>query len=716
MNIPHFRHILSLALVSLILTIGASAEAAVTLEDRLLGGDITDPYNLIDVSGYTNFNTATWRQQYSSATWINIQSAGDSPFSDIEGPVSLFNNVISGGGKSKWYDGSFIPSDTNPAYVELEFAAPFVLTHFTLATANDNSPHNRTPTNWQVLGSNDGVNWTSIYTYDYTTTGTTFTTTNDTNVLFSSFTTGDGGTISSSVLNAAQQSAVQTSLGSTVVSTPDFTTPEAYSHYRLQITGTQGQATQLGEWELFGNTTETITPKVMTNGDGTLRNLLTATNASYHLDASNSDSLTTDADGNVSVWADSVGNNNFTQPNVANQPNLGTITINGNEFAAVDFTIQSGVDRGGDYMVGSTSTSARTVAALVQLDSESGNLAGLWGNSGADLGIRYNETNNVWQGTGTGGNTGDFANNGSYTWNGGDTSIPATDVHLITAFAGANTALTATIGSYFVNSSYPSRPMDGRIAELIVFDSALNDHQQQLLNTYFYLKYGMETANRLQDASGVDIDLGWTPNSEVFTVGNYADHGITLHNYGVGGFGIAGNVPADGGSVKAAFDLGLTPGFMPTGSELIVVSNTDEAFGYTKEQVVGLDGTTQDAWLWDKEWKITNLSAEGTEGSVVFGFDSEDALYDYAFSGDTLWALMFKENAEDTFEQISDFALFDGTSLQFMLDMGDIQTGFYTIGADRVPEVPEPASWFLLLCGVGFVAFRGVKRRRQSLA
>ena len=45
-----------------------------------------------------------------------------------------------------------------------EFEEPYALTHFTVSSANDIPA--RYPTEWEVQGSNDGEDWTTIFSHD----------------------------------------------------------------------------------------------------------------------------------------------------------------------------------------------------------------------------------------------------------------------------------------------------------------------------------------------------------------------------------------------------------------------------------------------------------------------------------------------------------------------------------------------------------------------
>nr|MCR5165436.1 discoidin domain-containing protein [Thermoguttaceae bacterium] len=315
----------------MMLTLTAGAWAGTQLSD-LMGGDVTDPGNKIQVpTSYTD--PTDWETRYADATWLSIRSYQKGPYETNECPSNLFNNQV-GGGTYKWFD-SFGPSASNPAYVTLQFPEAFVLTHFTLTSGND-SMNSRNPKDWSLYASNDGLTWTPIY---HATSTADFTETINTTVLYSSFTYADGNITSDTVLNDSQKAAVSASLGSEkTISTSDFSTPGAYSWYRLQINSTSGGgATQLGELELFGNKVSSG----RTSGNPFLPTyqLMNHVGSVYSLDAQNAESLTVDANNKVSAWGDSNSNGiEFRQATTDFQPTLSTITINGQEFNALEFT------------------------------------------------------------------------------------------------------------------------------------------------------------------------------------------------------------------------------------------------------------------------------------------------------------------------------------------------------------------------------------------
>ena len=132
-------------------TVGQQAEAVVVLGNgtgALLGGDLTDPENDGAADADINYN-ATFR-------------ANDEPgFGGGEFSFNVFDNRL-GGGNNKWCCNK---ADGKTLWVEADFGSrQYILTHFTLSSDND-SGTNRDPDIWQIQGSNDGVNYTTIFAY-----------------------------------------------------------------------------------------------------------------------------------------------------------------------------------------------------------------------------------------------------------------------------------------------------------------------------------------------------------------------------------------------------------------------------------------------------------------------------------------------------------------------------------------------------------------------
>lgn len=167
----------------------------------LLGGDLTDPEDdAVDGSG-----------TFAGFDFITINSS-DKPFFNNEGSYNIFDNKV-GPNNAKWCCSG--PAQT----VAVQFTNQYTLTHFTITSGND--VPNRDPDIWHIEGSNDGVTWTSIYSYEV-----------------------DGTSPFTSRLEVLRYDG----------SGADFVTPTRYSWFRYHVESIVGGSLhQINEIEFFGN-------------------------------------------------------------------------------------------------------------------------------------------------------------------------------------------------------------------------------------------------------------------------------------------------------------------------------------------------------------------------------------------------------------------------------------------------------------------------------
>lgn len=116
----------------------------------LLGGDLTDPED--DGDEALGEDDPSWN-------WVSIDSNDEPGFEGGEFSYNLFDNTL-GGGNAKWCCTG--ASEEEPLQLTVEFDLPHLITHFTISSANDVPA--RDPLDWQILGSNDGENFTPIFT------------------------------------------------------------------------------------------------------------------------------------------------------------------------------------------------------------------------------------------------------------------------------------------------------------------------------------------------------------------------------------------------------------------------------------------------------------------------------------------------------------------------------------------------------------------------
>ena len=183
-----------------LLTAPASASLILgTGTQALIGGDLTDPENDGLVDSNVNYN-ATFR------------SSVEQGFGGREYAFNVFDNILSGG-NGKWC------CNGGTVWVEADFGSDqYILDTFTLSSANDVA--SRDSDQWSILGSNDGVNYTTIFSYDVA---------------------------GLSIWGADRFEVVQFS------NSDDYNVNTAYSIFRYQSTSVvSGSAHQLGEIEFFG--------------------------------------------------------------------------------------------------------------------------------------------------------------------------------------------------------------------------------------------------------------------------------------------------------------------------------------------------------------------------------------------------------------------------------------------------------------------------------
>ena len=189
----------------------------------LIGGDLTDPED--DGIDGTDGTAGNWN-------WTSILASSENAWIS-EGAYNVFDNQV-GGGDMKWC----CEGPTQSIYVQ--FSTTYVLTHFTITSGNDAG--GRDPDQWEIQGSNDGTNWTTIFEYD------------------------DDGT---SPFTARSQVIRYNGGGD------DFDTPDAYSYFRYIVTSVvSGSMHQINELEFFGtestssssSTTDPTTDSVVVGG------------------------------------------------------------------------------------------------------------------------------------------------------------------------------------------------------------------------------------------------------------------------------------------------------------------------------------------------------------------------------------------------------------------------------------------------------------------
>ncbi|HUT12035.1 MAG TPA: PA14 domain-containing protein, partial [Thermoguttaceae bacterium] len=193
-----------LMVVGLSLVLGGTAQAALVLgtgTGALLGGDLTDPENDGQPDADVGYN-------------VIFSSTNEPGFGAGQLSFNVFDNQVANGNEKWCCDG--VDADGHQLTVQLTTPQPYILTHFTMASSGD-SPL-RDPTVWEIRGSNDGINFDTIFRQD---APTALWTARSQVIRFD----GDG---------------------------VDFPMPKPYSYFQYDVTQTGGTEHALNEIEYFG--------------------------------------------------------------------------------------------------------------------------------------------------------------------------------------------------------------------------------------------------------------------------------------------------------------------------------------------------------------------------------------------------------------------------------------------------------------------------------
>ena len=379
---------------------------------------------------------------------------------------------------------------------------------------------------------------------------------------------------------------------------------------------------------------------------------------------------------NVAGWADKSGNtHDATTSGTAPTYQTGVAGLGGQDV--VEFN-RSQLTVGGGLPVAANQD--RTVLLVMDYSVSTGNSELFGTNTGnmADVGqwnapwrLRLRQTDNAFSADNSlpagphvlsilGGGSG----TGSQAWRDGTNIIDTTDVRF-------GWAMTGSLG--IGGASFSGREYIGNLAEVIVYDRALNAAERTIVENALGAKYGLTLD------SGYDRYAGDDPGN-----GDY-----DLDVFGIGRVDAANEV-ASAGSAGLAVQAGIS---LDDGDWLLAGHNVPDN-GLVFEPTASM-------MRWDRVWY---LDATG-QTDAVLTFDSSDAgLGAQDTSGG--YELLFSPTNAFVFQSLALAPLLYDDRVVFSVPSSLVQDGYYTLGV-----VPEPST--LLLAAVGGLLLVGCGRRKR---
>lgn len=464
--------------------------------------------------------------------------------------------------------------------------------------------------------------------------------------------------------------------------------------------------------------------------------------AVYHLDASDAASVLRTGD-SVYQWNDRTANGlHFYQSNASQQPTFAPGGLNGHDAVYFDAANQPDNDR----LAQSAGSNVQSVFMALQANSSLRHLAGLWGQSGGDFGIRWNNSvTRGWLGDANNNDWGSPAGSQNFiTGAPGGYSPPGT-AYILTQMRSSAVSRTWAIGDYWSSNN---RSFGGYIGEVLTYGSALSTEDRIAIEAYLTAKWLGSTTDNIPDASPVVIASGATLNlnGHVETVGPLSGPagasvllggGIMIVN-STADAAYAGSITGPGSLVKSGGLAQYFNGPVGTSGVPVAVSVSGGLLGGVgpfSGPIAILPGGA--------------ISAGNSPGHMVVS--GSDAVYDYAQTG-TMLAEIGGYEQGDSYDWIE---VFGRASLAGTIDVDwansfighgpfyvltategiDVigELGFEPSGARygehawrwsiedwgqggqalRLDLVPEPASALLLMLAVPAVAARLRRRVRR---
>lgn len=209
-----------------------------------------------------------------------------------------------------------------------------------------------------------------------------------------------------------------------------------------------------------------------------------------------------------------------------------------------------------------------------------------------------------------------------------------------------------TNGNYSLGSYSPTgiHYLNGKIAEVIVYDYALNSAERTLVENYLAEKYNLSISNdKYANTAGYSLDLrGIGRESDGNHTPSQTSKGLELSN--------SGFLQDDGDYILFAHNTN-------TISEV-----TADLPAYHKAR-------------WSRVWYLNKSDVVGTAGgNVTLTFDFSDAGLGGSPFAASNYTLLYRAGTSGTFSVVDSSASVAGDQVSFTVDANSLNDGYYTLG------------------------------------
>ena len=198
------------------------------------------------------------------------------------------------------------------------------------------------------------------------------------------------------------------------------------------------------------------------------------------------------------------------------------------------------------------------------------------------------------------------------------------------------------------------------IAEVIVYNRALNDAERVILQNALAAKYGISLAA-----------------NDLYTGKSAAAGDFDLDVVGIGKYTAAGSTPVPGSALVSACSAGLSltalNGSVATDGEFLFAGHRRVSNGWTSSDT---DGVTCNQ-RWTRSWRLQKLSADGIDARLTFDFEAAGGV---SYVAGASYRLLYRQTDGEAFSALGVAAAESEGAVTFDLPNAALGDGEYTLG------------------------------------
>lgn len=230
----------------------------------------------------------------------------------------------------------------------------------------------------------------------------------------------------------------------------------------------------------------------------------------------------------------------------------------------------------------------------------------------------------------------------------------------------SNSAIPDNSSSLFIGQlgGNESTYFSGDIAEIILFDDALNDARQIIVENYLAAKYGITISDDYYagDGAGYTLDVAGIGTTD----GTFANtHSSAANSAGL-------NISQRNASLNST-------------NEFVFIGHNSTTNGATTQDITGAIADAR----WGRSWYLDKTTTGTIDTRLTFDF-SDGGIASSPQGDASNYILLYRANTSVDFSQLALATAINGDQVYFDIDDGQLSDGYYTLGTTNEGDSPLP--------------------------